>query len=299
MPPNTRASAISETALEKLENDRAPGRDSDVTVKDVFSPKMEPRMNAAEPLIGSGRLADCAYGLRDSWCLTEHREGHLPEAEKLQRQILETRRKSVSSQSPELAISLDRLESTVWDEDRYGEAEQLDREAFAITTKTLGASHSLTLGIQTNLGGILVQEERYPEAEVMIRRAVDIERGTLGVKHPTALSALSILAVTQIKLGNFGEAEKLQEETREIEVLGPDHPETAGSTYNLACLAMRQGDRKKALRLLRDAINHGLPAAAAQGMKDDPDLEVLHGDTRFNALLVEVQKHAPVNPKAN
>jgi hypothetical protein len=112
---------------------------------------------------------------------------------------------------------------------------------------------------------------------------------------------MSILAVTQIKLGNFGEAEKLQEESREIEVrvLGPDHPETAGSTYNLACLAVRQGDREKALRLLRDAINHGLPAAAAQGMKDDPDLEALHGDPRFDALLAEVQKHAQVNPRGN
>ena len=36
MPPKTRASAISETALEKLENEGVPGRDSDVTVKEVF-----------------------------------------------------------------------------------------------------------------------------------------------------------------------------------------------------------------------------------------------------------------------
>ena len=234
-----------------------------------------------------------------AWLLS--REGHLPEAEKLQRQILETRRKSVSSQSPELAMSLDHLASTLGDEGRYGEAEQLDREAFAIATKTLGASHPLTLGIQTNLGGTLMQEERYPEAEAMLRRAVDIERGTLGVEHPTTLVTMSILAATQIKLGNFGEAEKLQEETLEIEVrvLGPDHPETAGSTYNLACLAVRQGDREKALRLLRDAINHGLPAAAAQGMKDDPDLQALHGDPRFDALLAEVQKHAQVNPRVS
>ena len=51
MPPKTRASAISETALEKLENDRVPGRDSELTVKDVLFPKMEARTNAAEPLI--------------------------------------------------------------------------------------------------------------------------------------------------------------------------------------------------------------------------------------------------------
>src|SRR5271165_6720965 len=51
MPPKTRASAISATALEKLENERVPGRDSEVTVKEVLSPKMEAKMNAAEPLI--------------------------------------------------------------------------------------------------------------------------------------------------------------------------------------------------------------------------------------------------------
>src|SRR5215468_6340759 len=50
MPPKTRASAISETALEKLEKVRVPGRTSESTVKDVLSPKTEARMNAAEPL---------------------------------------------------------------------------------------------------------------------------------------------------------------------------------------------------------------------------------------------------------
>jgi hypothetical protein len=51
MPPMIRTSAISATALEKLENERVPGRDSEMTVKEVLSPKMEARMNAAEPLI--------------------------------------------------------------------------------------------------------------------------------------------------------------------------------------------------------------------------------------------------------
>src|SRR5580704_4028578 len=50
MPPNTRALAISATVSEKLENDRVPGRTSEVTVNAVFSPKAAERMNAAEPL---------------------------------------------------------------------------------------------------------------------------------------------------------------------------------------------------------------------------------------------------------
>src|SRR5215469_11986233 len=72
MPPKTRASAISETALEKLENERVPGSDSEVTVKEVLSPKMEARISAAEPLIEawaegySGKGGVPGLGLKES-----------------------------------------------------------------------------------------------------------------------------------------------------------------------------------------------------------------------------------------
>ena len=54
MPPMTRTSAISATALEKLENERVPGRDSEMTVKEVLSPKMEEdeRRRAADRGVG-------------------------------------------------------------------------------------------------------------------------------------------------------------------------------------------------------------------------------------------------------
>src|ERR1700676_626880 len=50
MPPKTRALAISATASEKLENERVPGRTSEVTLNAVFSPNATARMNAADPL---------------------------------------------------------------------------------------------------------------------------------------------------------------------------------------------------------------------------------------------------------
>jgi non-specific serine/threonine protein kinase/serine/threonine-protein kinase len=234
-----------------------------------------------------------------AWLLS--REGHLAEAEKLQRQILDARRAALRTESPDLAMSLDHLASTLGDEGYYNEAEKLDREAFAIATRTLGDSHPLTLGMMTNLGGTLMQEERYSEAETMLRRAVELERTALGVEHPTTLSAMEVLGATLIRTEKYAEAEKLLEETREIQVrvLGPDHPDTAGSTYNLACLAMRQGDHEKALALLRNAVDHGLPFAAGLGMKDDPDLQALQGDARFEALIADVQKHAKASPKTN
>src|SRR5580765_121819 len=57
MPPNTRASMISAKASEKFENERVPGRISEVTVNAVFSPNAAARMNAAAPL-----YEECADG---------------------------------------------------------------------------------------------------------------------------------------------------------------------------------------------------------------------------------------------
>jgi tetratricopeptide (TPR) repeat protein len=128
----------------------------------------------------------------------------------------------------------------------------------------------------------------------ILREAVDLERKHLGAEHPTTLSGMSVLAAVLIKEGKYAEAEKWQEETLEIQrrVLGPNHPETAGSTYNLACLAMRRGESERAIVLLREAVDHELPAAIALGMKSDPDLQAIYGDPRFQEMVVEVENRA-------
>jgi hypothetical protein len=52
MPPKTRALTISAVASEKLENERVvPGRISEVTLNDVFSPNAAASTKAAAPLI--------------------------------------------------------------------------------------------------------------------------------------------------------------------------------------------------------------------------------------------------------
>jgi len=110
----------------------------------------------------------------------------------------------------------------------------------------------------------------------------------------SAIYLLSSLAGSLQQQGRFAEAEQLERENYEIRrrVLGPEHPDTAISKYNLACMAARQGKRDEALRLLRDAADHGLPAGNMRGMEKDPDLKSLHGDPRFEALLAHVQELA-------
>ena len=75
-------------------------------------------------------------------------------------------------------------------------------------------------------------------------------------------------------------------------VFGPDHPITASSVYNLACIAALMGRRDEALSLLSQAVDHGLAPDLDLGMNKDTDLKSLHGDPRFEALVSRAKERA-------
>jgi Cupin domain len=60
------------------------------------------------------------------------------------------------------------------------------------------------------------------------------------------------------------------------------HPDAPALHYNLACIAALGGDRERALRSLRTAIEHR--PETAQWARQDEDLESLRGDPEFAAL---------------
>jgi Flp pilus assembly protein TadD len=92
----------------------------------------------------------------------------------------------------------------------------------------------------------------------------------------------------------YAEAEKSFRELLDIQrrVLGPEHPDTANSIYNLGCLAALQGRRDEAFTLLREAVDHGYPTWADVGIDKDPDLQSLHGDPRFAAIIADAKERA-------
>jgi hypothetical protein len=75
-------------------------------------------------------------------------------------------------------------------------------------------------------------------------------------------------------------------------VLGPSHPSTALSEYNLASMLARKGDHDEALSVLRAAVNHGLRADVALAIEKDADFNSLHGDPRFAAVVALTKVHA-------
>ena len=99
--------------------------------------------------------------------------------------------------------------------------------------------------------------------------------------------------------GRYAEAEKLERATLDTRrrVLGPEHPDTAGFTYNLGFIALRKGKRDEALAHLQEAVDHGLAPGHDLGIGQDPDLSPLHGDARFDALVAHAKERAAAAQK--
>jgi hypothetical protein len=90
----------------------------------------------------------------------------------------------------------------------------------------------------------------------------------------------------------FDEADRLTQEVLKVQskVLGERHPDTVHTLYNLACLKSARGDRANALLYLRQADDRGF--RDADFMAKDPDLETLHGDPAFEALVTAARENA-------
>ena len=128
----------------------------------------------------------------------------------------------------------------------------------------------------------------------MLRETLDIQGRVLGNDHADTLKSMNDLGVTLISEGRYTEAEKLMREIieREVRVLGPEHPDTALTVYNMACLEALTNRPDAALKDLNHAVEHGLTVRQLLAIATDSDLNSLHGDPRFNQLVVVAKARA-------
>ena len=229
-----------------------------------------------------------------SLAATLSREGRWAEAEGLQRETLELRQHVLGLEHPDTLIAMTDLAATVKRERRLGEAEKLERGALEIQSRTLGADHPSTLMSMNNLAATLNAQGRPAEAGKLLRTSIEIKSRVLGPEHPETVRSMVNLATTLMKEGRYLEAEKLEREALDIRrrILGPEHPDVALATYNLAIIKEREGKPGEAVRLLAEAVDHGLSAGNSMGIEKDPDLNRLHGDPRFAALVTHAKERA-------
>jgi eukaryotic-like serine/threonine-protein kinase len=225
-------------------------------------------------------------------------QGRKAEAEKLDREILEIRRRVLGPDHPDTVLSIEQLALDLTRQNRFAEAEKLDREALDIRRRVLGPEHFETLVSMGSLAWVLFVENRFSEAEKLDRETLDIELKVLGPEHSYTLGTMGQLAIVLTIEGRDAEAEKLTREMVDFSrrAFGPDYPDTAVSVYNLGCAEANRRNRSKALSLLREALDHGLPPFMANGIMNDSDLNSLHGDPRFIALVADAKQRAAAAP---
>jgi eukaryotic-like serine/threonine-protein kinase len=228
-------------------------------------------------------------------------EGRYSESEKLHRETLDGRRRTFGEENLNTLQSMNNLANVLMDERHLQEAEGLLRETLRIRRRIAGPEHPDTLDAMNNLGNVLIQEDRFPEAEKLYRQTLEVRSRVLGPEHPETLQSMNNEAVALKAEGHLAEAEQLQLTTLAIKrrVFGKDHPEVGMSLYNLASIASLEGKRDQAFQWAREAVDHGLESDAVMGIGTDPDLKPLHGDPRFDQLVVYAKKHAqsPTTPK--
>jgi serine/threonine protein kinase/tetratricopeptide (TPR) repeat protein len=214
-------------------------------------------------------------------------EGHYAEAEKMHREILSVRLRTLGPDHTDVLLSKYNLADVVARQGRYAEAEKLFRETLADQTRVLGAENADTMASQASLAGVLIKEGHYQEAETMARRTFDTQLRVLGPQHDDTINTLQMLGTALVYNHHYPEARKLFSDT--IEQI----TQTPGASvflawYNFACVAAAANDRGEAVRHLREAIDHGYKDI--DHMRIDEDLQSLHGDPRFEALVREPQR---------
>jgi tetratricopeptide (TPR) repeat protein len=170
-------------------------------------------------------------------------DGRYEEAEELEVQIMQTRKRVLDDEHPDTLLSMDNLASTYCKQGRWAEAEELEVQVMQTRKRVLGDEHPDTLTSIANLASTYNNQGRWAEAEELQVQAIETTKRVLGDEHPDTLTSIANLALTYWKQGRWAEAEELQVQVMETRkrVLGDEHPDILTSMTNMALTYWKQG----------------------------------------------------------
>jgi serine/threonine protein kinase len=231
--------------------------------------------------------------MRDlAWSLFQ--QGHLADAEALQRKVIDTQRRVLGPENIETVNSVGNLADILIEQGKNTEGETLHREVIAKKKRLLGPEAQGTLSAMDNLAVALARSGKLPEAAKLEEETLAIQIHVAGRENLSSISCMINLAAMNMDMGRSDQAEKQFRQALDLErhVLGPDQPETALTAYNLAEILALQNRPDEALSLLRQAVDHGLHPRIDLKIEKEPDFRSLRGDPRFVALVADAKQRA-------
>ncbi|KAL8744495.1 MAG: hypothetical protein Q9190_003274 [Brigantiaea leucoxantha] len=119
--------------------------------------------------------------------------GRWKEAEELDVQVMETRKRVLGEEHPHTLTNIANLASTYWNQGRWKEAEELDVQVMETRKRVLGEEHPYTLSSMSNLAFTLNYQNRNKEAISLMERCFELRKQILGPKHPDTETSLEAL----------------------------------------------------------------------------------------------------------
>ncbi|KAJ5455845.1 uncharacterized protein N7458_004109 [Penicillium daleae] len=204
-----------------------------------------------EETLNSTAMLAVAFRLEDRW----------EEAEYLEVQVLETRKKKLGADHLSTLTSMANLASTYSDQGRWEKAEKLKVQVMETRKTKLGADHPSTLTSRGNLARTYSDQGRWKKAEKLevqvmetlcpiLRRRIRTRAGRrrpsssmqvmetrktkLGADHRDTLTSMANLVFTE-STGRRSEAIDLLRTcvTKRQRILGPAHPDTVSNSDTL------------------------------------------------------------------
>lgn len=127
---------------------------------------------------------DFGVGTRNYLALTLERKGQFEEARHLLEEAVQIARRKYGANSPDYALSLHNLGSSLIDRGDLFGAEQKLRETLAVRRKIMGPEHPDLLYTLNNLGYVLLEEGDWRAAEPFVKEALENGVKRLGPEHP-------------------------------------------------------------------------------------------------------------------
>src|SRR5262245_40135578 len=194
------------------------------------------------------RLYEEAVKLRDA--------GKYDEALPLFERVIETRKRILGPDAPDLSAAIHDLAVFYYYKGDYPRAESLSNRALAIQEKALGRNHP-QVGASLNLLTVLYfNKGDYKKAELLANRALAIKEKALGPEHSTLAYYLRNLARIYDRKGNYNKAKPLYMRALAIreKTLGSEHQLVAQSLNDLGNLYYNKGDYTNAESQHRRAL---------------------------------------------
>ena len=130
------------------------------------------------------------------FALVMSENGEWSNAEQLQVQVMDMRKKLLGAEHLHTLASMSNLTITYMNQGRWNEAEQLGVQVMDMRKKLLGAEHPDTLRSMANLASTYMNQGRWNEAEQLDVQVMNMSKKLLGAEHPDTLTSMGNLAST-------------------------------------------------------------------------------------------------------